>query len=101
MPFGIMKLAFLHTCVFRRMGTDWTSHFKPHRRRGSLYTRAVSDWSGVSTDHLITLKAAFDRRLENENGTVTITLNDVHWSRCYAIAYEIAHELAERDDRAS
>jgi hypothetical protein len=32
---------------------------------------------------------------------VTITLNDVHWSRCYAIAYEIAHELAERDDRAS
>jgi len=30
---------------------------------------------------------------------LTIELNQVAWSGCYAIMYEITHELAERHDR--
>jgi plasmid maintenance system killer protein len=56
-----------------------------------------SDWSKISTDDLITLNEAFEHAVEHEDGTYSIHLNDVHWPRCFAIKYEIAHELQERD----
>jgi hypothetical protein len=59
----------------------------------------MSDWSQVSTDDLITIHHTFESRFEREDGMVTIELNPVAWSRCYAIMYEIAHELAERQGR--
>jgi hypothetical protein len=49
----------------------------------------------------MTIHEAFKNRLENEDGTVSIHLNSVAWSRCFGVMYEIAHELVERDDRRS
>jgi hypothetical protein len=59
----------------------------------------MSDWSQVSTDDLITIHHTFESRSEREDGMVTIELNPVAWSRCYAIMYEIAHEFSARQDR--
>jgi len=61
----------------------------------------MSDWSKIDTDALITIHQAFESRHERDDGTVTIHLNSVHWSRCHTVMYEIAHELHERDERRS
>lgn len=61
---------------------------------------APSDWSKISTDDLITLHEAFERAIANEDGTWSIHLSSVHWSRCFGVKYEIAQELQERDDPA-
>ena len=58
-----------------------------------------NDWSKISTSDLITLNELFDRAVENEDGTHSIHLNDVHWLRCASVKYEIAYELQERADR--
>lgn len=60
-----------------------------------------SDWSKISKDDLITILGVFEHAVENEDGSVTIHLNSVHWSRCFAVKHEITHDLQERDDRRS
>lgn len=59
---------------------------------------AVNDWSKISTGDLITLNELFDRAVENEDGTYSIYLNDIHWLKCAPVKYEIAYELQERGD---
>ena len=61
---------------------------------------AKSDWSKISTDDLIAIYEAFERAVENTDGTWSIHLNDVIWSRCLEVRYEIAHELLDRDKPA-
>lgn len=58
-----------------------------------------SDWTKISTGDLITIHQAFEGRFENEDGTVSIHLSPVLWSRCFEVMYEIGHELHERDER--
>jgi hypothetical protein len=58
-----------------------------------------SDWSKISKGDLITIHQAFEGRIENKDGTVSIHLNDVHWSRCFGVMYEIGHELQRRDEQ--
>jgi hypothetical protein len=55
-----------------------------------------SDWSKISTSDLITIYEAFHGRVENEDGTRTISLNRTHWRKCLAIMREIDEELNER-----
>ena len=38
----------------------------------------------------IAIHQAFDRRIENDDGTVAIHLNDVDWSRCLRVMAEVA-----------
>jgi hypothetical protein len=57
-----------------------------------------SDWSKISTDDLITIDQVFEQAVENEDGTYSIHLNAVLWSRCFAVKYEIGHERQRRDD---
>jgi hypothetical protein len=58
-----------------------------------------SDWSKINRGDLITIHEAFDGAWQNEDGTWSIHLNENHWSRCFAVKYDIAHELQERDQR--
>lgn len=57
-----------------------------------------SDWSKISKDDLITLQQLFERAVEHEDGTWSIHLTSVHWSRYFRVKYEIANELQERDE---
>jgi hypothetical protein len=59
-----------------------------------------SDWSKISTDDLITIHEVFDRAVLNEDGTYSIHLGDVNWSRWSGVKYEIAHELQKRAEPA-
>jgi hypothetical protein len=59
----------------------------------------TNDWSKIGTDDLITINQVFEQASENEDGTWSIQLNAVHWSRCFGVKYEIAHELQERADQ--
>ena len=59
----------------------------------------ANDWSKISTGDLITLNELFDRAVENEDGTYSIHLSAVRWSRYFAVKYEIAHELQDRAER--
>ncbi len=60
-----------------------------------------SDWSKISTDDLITIHEAFNGAAENEDGTRTIFLNSVHWSRCFEVMHEIGFEMLERNEPRS
>ena len=59
----------------------------------------TSDWSAIRTDDLITIHQAFERGVESVDGTVTIHLNDVHWSRCIGVMYEIGREMRRRNEQ--
>lgn len=60
---------------------------------------ARSDWSNISEDDLITIHQAFEGGVENDDGTYSIYLSAVHWSKCLAVMGKIGDELRERDER--
>ena len=59
----------------------------------------TNDWSKISTGDLLTLTDLFDRALMNDDGTWSIQLTAVHWSRCAHVNGEIVQELEARVDR--
>ena len=60
---------------------------------------AMSDWSQISMDDLITIHQAFDSAFVENDGSAHIHLNANHWRRCQAVWASIELEYEERARR--